>query len=174
MNGVLRWVGQAVAWLVFAALVGVFAHWPVFSQIPEDYGELTLSLAHLTERVGPCIQRTPEELAELPPNMRIPEECPRERVPAVIEVTVDDRTLLARSVRPAGLFSGGRVYLVESWPLPAGTYTLQLRLRDSPREQGFDKEQQFELRLSRGASAVLDVGDGEARLINPSASETPT
>lgn len=174
MIGTLRLIGRGLAWLVFAALVGVLAHWPVFSQIPEDHGELTLSLAHLTERVGPCIQRTPEELEALPPNMRIPEECPRERVPAVIEVTVDDRTLLSRSVRPAGLFRGGRSYLVEAWALPAGNYSLRLRLRDSPREEGFDKEQQFDLQLTRGASAVLEVGDGEARLINPSAGESPT
>jgi hypothetical protein len=170
----LRPLGQALVWLLFAALVGGFTRWPAFSQIPEDHGALTLSLAHLTERIGPCVQRTPEELQELAPNMRVPEECPRERVPALIELTLDDRTLLARTVRPAGLFRGGRVYLIESWSLPAGDYRLRLRLRDSPRETGFDIEQRFELRLERGASAVLEIGDGEAQLINSANGGSPT
>ncbi len=168
-----RLLGQGLAWLAFAALVGVFTQWPWFSQLPPDHGEFKLSLAHLTERVGPCTTLSPEELQNLPPNMRMPEQCPRERVPAVIELTVDDQTLLHRAVRPAGLFSGGRVYLVESWMLPAGSYRLHLRLRDSPREEGFDKEQVLDLHLARGASVLLEVGDGEARLINMTG-ERPT
>jgi hypothetical protein len=158
-------VGQAAAWLLFVALVGVFAQWPRHSALPQGHGELKLSMAHLTERMEPCVQLTAEELAALPPNMRNPERCPRERTPAVIELLVDGEPLLATAVRPVGLARGGRSYLQARWGLPAGDYELELRLRDTPRAEGFDLVQHFTLSLAAGESVLLDMGDGEARLI---------
>jgi hypothetical protein len=161
----MQLVGQGTAWLLFAAAVGVFAQWPSYSTIAPGHGELKLSMAHLTERLEPCVQLSAEELAALPPNMRAPERCPRERAPAVVELVADGAPLLQTAVRPVGLARGGRVYLQDRWALPAGEYELELRLRDTPREQGFDKVQRFSLALAAGESALLELGDGEARLV---------
>ncbi len=157
--------GQAAAWLLFAALAGSFAQWPRYSPLAAGHGELKLSMAHLTERLEPCVQLSPEELAALPPNMRAPERCPRARAPAVVELLLDDAPLFRATVRPVGLARGGRSYLQRHWGLPAGEYELELRLRDTPREQGFDKVQRFKLSLAAGESVLLNMGDGEARLI---------
>lgn len=157
--------GQVVAWSVFLGVTGVFAQWPTFSPLPPGHGQLTLSMAHLTERLEPCVELTPEELAALPPNMRMPERCPRTRAHAVIELWVDGELLLRDAVRPTGLARGGRSYLQAHWGLPAGDYLLELRLRDSPREVGFDKVQHLELSLSAGESVLLNLGDGDARLV---------
>lgn len=158
-------VGQATAWLLFVALLGVFAQWPRHSALPQGHGELKLSMAYLTQRMEPCVQLTAEELAALPPNMRNPERCTRERTPAVIELLVDGELLLATAVRPVGLARGGRSYLQARWGLPAGDYELELRLRDTPRAEGFDLVQRFRLSLAAGESVLLNMGDGEARLI---------
>ncbi len=171
----MRWprpwqlAGQAACWALFAATAGVFAHWPAYSPLPEGYGELKLSMAHLTERLEPCVQLSPEELAALPPNMRAPERCPRARAHALIELDADGRPLLSTAIRPAGLARGGRAYLQARWGLPAGDYALELRLRDTPRDDGFDKVQRFTLSLAAGESALINVGDGEARLVPGSA-----
>lgn len=157
--------GQVVVWTLFASIAVVFAQWPVYSPLAEGRGELKLSMAHLTERLEPCVQLSPEELQELPPNMRMPEQCPRARADAVVQLLVDDRPLLDTSVRPVGLARGGRTYLQAHWGLPAGSYALELRLRDTPRDEGFDKVQHFKLNLAAGESVLLDVGDGHARLI---------
>jgi hypothetical protein len=57
--------------------IGYFATLPKYRQIPDDVALIKLSISHLGDRE--CRKRTPEELAKLPPNMRAPMECPRER-----------------------------------------------------------------------------------------------
>lgn len=161
----MQLAGQAVAWTLFAVVTGAFAQWPVYSPLPPGHGELKLSMAHLTERVEPCVKYTSEEIAALPPNMRVPEKCPRARVHAVVQLLVDGEPLLDTAVRPVGLARGGRTYLQANWGLPAGAYALELRVRDTPREEGFDKVQHFALSLAAGESVLLDIGDGESRLI---------
>ncbi|MFU8895722.1 MAG: hypothetical protein ACNA8J_04990 [Gammaproteobacteria bacterium] len=158
-------VGQAAAWTLFAVITGTLAQWPTYSPLPQGHGELKLSMSHLTERVEPCVRLSPEEIAALPPNMRAPEKCARERIQAVVKLLVDDEPLLDTTVRPAGLARGGRAYLQANWGLPAGDYTLTLWLRDTPRDEGFDMVQHFPLRLAAGESTLLDLGDGAARLV---------
>jgi hypothetical protein len=161
----LQFAGQALAWTFFAGITGVFAQWPAYAPLPAGHGELKLSMAHLTERLEPCVQLSQEELLALPPNMRVAERCERARAYAVLELLLDGEPLLDTRVRPVGLARGGRTYLQAHWHLPAGNYFLELRLRDTPRDEGFDKLQNFELKLTPGESALLNVGDGEARLI---------
>lgn len=157
--------GQVTAWTLFATVTVVFAQWPVYSPLAEGRGELKLSVAHLTERLEPCVELSPEELQALPPNMRTPEQCPRARADAVVQLLVDDEPLLDTAVRPVGLARGGRTYLQAHWGLPAGSYALELRLRDTPRAEGFDNVQHFQLSLAAGESVLLEVGDGHARLV---------
>lgn len=164
---VLRAIGQGLAWLALLAPVIIFAQWPRYSPLPDGHGELKLSLAHTTERLRPCRRLGADELRALPANMRNIEQCERGRAPALLRIDLDGRPLLDASVSPSGLHSDGRAYLQRSWPLPAGRYALHLALRDSPREQGFDREQRFDLELAPGDSVLLQVGDGEARLISP-------
>ncbi len=165
LPGVMQLAGQSLAWLLFATTTGLFAQWPVYSPVPQGHGELKLSMARLTERLEPCQQLSPEEIAALPPNMRITEQCPRSRVHAVVELDADGALLLGTSVRPVGLARGGRSYLQGRWSLPAGDYQLELRLRDSPRDAGFDLVRRFSLSLGAGESVLLSVGDDEPRLL---------
>lgn len=155
-----------VVFLGVAAAVGVLSQWPGFHPLPPGHGELTLSMAHLTARLEPCRSLTEEERAALPPNMRVLEVCARPRVPAVIEVTVNDERLLAAAVRPAGLHRDGRAYLVRSWALPAGIHRVTLNLRDTPREEGFDERYDLVVDLAENASIVMEVGDGGVRMLN--------
>jgi hypothetical protein len=54
-----------------------FRHGPGLPQIPDDVALVKLSISHLGDRE--CRKRTPEELEKMPPNMRAPLDCPRER-----------------------------------------------------------------------------------------------
>jgi hypothetical protein len=159
-----RYAGQALAWAGFALVTGVFAQWPEWSPAPAGSGEIKLSMAHLTERLEPCVELSQEELRALPPNMRVAQRCPRARADAVVQLAVDGDLLLDARVRPVGLARGGRAYLQGRWHLPPGEYALELRLRDTPREEGFDKVRHLSLSIAPGESVLLDIGDGEARL----------
>jgi hypothetical protein len=161
---VRRILGQALVWAALLLPVGLFTQWPRYAPVPPGHGELKLSLAHLTERLEPCRPLSEEERRALPPNMRVTEICERARALAVLEIVLDGEVLFAESVRPAGLHRDGRAYLHRVVTLPAGRHALELRLRDSPREQGWDREQAFVLDLKPGMSALLRIGDGEARL----------
>jgi hypothetical protein len=161
----LQIAGQTAAWALFITVTGVFAQWPTYAPLAAGHGELKLSMAHLTSRLEACVQLTQEEIVALPPNMRVSERCPRARADAVVQLVVDGRPLVERTVRPAGLARGGRAYLQGYWSLPAGAYALEFRLRDTPRIEGFDKVQHLHLDLAPGESVLLNVGDGIAHLV---------
>ena len=77
-------VGQIVLYGAFAAFIGFFATSPRYQHLAPDQALVKLSLAHFGDRE--CRKRTAEELKQLPPNMRAPMECPRERSPLTIEL----------------------------------------------------------------------------------------
>ncbi|HRQ64577.1 MAG TPA: hypothetical protein PKZ76_06925 [Xanthomonadaceae bacterium] len=159
-----RLFGQALVWAALIVPVGLLAQWPSYAPVPHGHGELKLSMAHLTQRMAPCRVLSEEERMALPPNMRVREVCERARAPAVLEIVLDGAVLVTETVRPAGLHRDGRAYLHRVVTLPAGRHALELRLRDSPREDGWDREQTFALDLKPGMSALLRIGDGEATL----------
>ncbi len=146
-------------WVLTGLALATFSHWPVFSPAAADQGELKLSMAHLTERLAECEVLTPEEVAKLPPNMRVTERCPRERASALLVIHLDGAELLRTWVRPAGFHNDGRVYLQKRWLLTAGDRELRVQLRDSPREDGFDYDVEVHLPLAVRESALLHISD---------------
>lgn len=164
MNSITRISIQLLAWTALAFLVGAFARGPEFDTLPPGHGQLSLALAYLSPRLEPCRQLSEEERMALPPTRRVSEVCGRTRVPVEITLTLDDRTLLARTLEPGGLHGDGRIHLVEHWPLPAGDYRAELTLR-SPR---FDSPRTKRLSFILGprAAAVIEVDDHSIRLAN--------
>ena len=85
------WIGQALLYAVFALIIGVFSHWPTYRHLADDEALIKLSFTHAAQRVDECRKLTPQELAKLPPNMRTPMKCGRERAPIVVEVDIDGK-----------------------------------------------------------------------------------
>lgn len=155
---------QLLAWSLLGALILAFADGPSFNPLPAAHGRLTLAIAHLSERLEPCRQLSEAERMELPPTRRVTEVCERARVPVRVELMVNDRTLLAQEFEPSGFHQDGRIYRVESWPLPAGNYRVELTLTGRTAESS--RHEIFEFFLPAGASAVVDIEDHDIRLIN--------
>ena len=88
-RGMRAWAGQAVLYGLFALAIGVFSHWPSYRHLAPELALIKLSLVHAGKPVGDCRQQTAEELAKLPPNMRAPTRCPRERSPVTVELDID-------------------------------------------------------------------------------------
>lgn len=164
-------LGQALVWLAFAGVVGAFAQGPAFSPVPPGHGELKFSMAHLTDRLEPCRRLTQAERQKLPPTRRVKEKCGRARAEAMVEISLDGERLLRRTAEPAGLHEGGRVFMLEFWTLPAGRHELTLAMRDTPGADDFDEKHSFDLNLQDGDSALLNVGDGDVQLRQPSREE---
>jgi hypothetical protein len=126
-------VGQVILYGAFAAFIGYFATSPTYHQIPDDVALIKLSISHLGDRE--CRKRTPEELEKMPPNMRAPMDCPRERSDIKLEVDLDGKTSFQppcctppastrTACRPSTSASRSRPAST-SWPCACTTTSLQ-------------------------------------------------
>lgn len=138
INKPIRYLLQAINYTVFMGLIWFFATQPSFQILAEDEAVITIAFAHAGKIREPCRKLSYEELAELPPNMRKPEECPRERSPVTIEILLDSEPLYSESLAPAGLFGDGGVDVYYSKKIPAGEHHLTLKMNDSVRIKGFN------------------------------------
>ena len=152
----LQVLGQGVVYLVIALLFGLFSDWPRFTYFPADQAQIMLSFAHGAQRKGECRRLTAEEISELAPNMRRPMVCPRERLPVVIEVIVDDKPLYRASLPPSGLSGDGPSQVHRGFVVAPGTHRLTVRLRDSARTDGFDYERSETITLRARQNFVID------------------
>lgn len=151
-----RRAGQFLVLAMAAAFAAAFSNWPAYRQIPPGMAVVKLSFVHGGDRSAGCRRRTQEELAKLPPNMRRPIECPRERPPVVTELSIDGHTIFAASLPPGGLSRDGQSQVYRRFEVPAGEHRIVARLRDTPRAQGFDHERAETVSLEPGRSLSID------------------
>jgi hypothetical protein len=152
----MRIVGQLLVFAAFAALIGFLSAYPSYRRLPEDRALVRLSFSHAGATKGECRRFTPEEIAEMAPNMRRAMDCPRERVPVVVELDMDGKRLWSESLVPAGLARDGSSTVYRRFEVPAGAHRIAARLRDSNRSAGFDHEAATEVNLPPGGSFVID------------------
>jgi hypothetical protein len=117
---------------ILAVGVAALSNRPVYRSLPGGQGVLTLSLTHSADRKAACRKATRDELAALPPNMRRPDICPRERPPVRVELEIAGREVLARDVPPSGIAGDGPSRIFERFELPTGVHQVTVRLRDRP------------------------------------------
>src|SRR5690606_16840426 len=130
MSTALRMLARfAVLALVFAGAASL-SNWPVHRSLPENGGVLTLSFSHGADRSALCRKATPEELAALPPNMRRPEICPRERPSIHVEMDIDGVRKIDIEAPPSGFGRSGPSRIHQSFTLPAGEYEVAVRMRE--------------------------------------------
>jgi len=156
MQRYLAIAGQFALYALFAGAIALFSRWPVYHQLGDDQALITLSIVHEGQRLKLCAQRTPEELAKLPPNMRAPLDCPRERAPLAVEVELDGRLAAHQVAQPSGLSRDGRASLYQRLVTTAGSHHIIVRLRDRPREQGFDYQGEATVQLQPAQALVID------------------
>jgi len=156
MTGLLRRAGQFAVIVALFASVAAFANWPVYRQIPEGAGIITLTFVHGAGRRTECRRLSAEEIAKLPPNMRRVEECPRARRPLYVELDINGRGVFQASLPPTGIAGDGPSRVYERFVLPAGEYDVSVRMRDTPRTEGFDHARSGRITLAPDQMFVID------------------
>lgn len=154
-QGIGAAVGLAVTTLLFAATAWLSFN-PEYRQIPADAAVVKLSFSHGSDRSASCRKRTPEELNKLPPNMRRPLDCPRERGPVYSELFIDSAAVFAASLAPSGISRDGPSRVYQRFVVPAGKHVLLARMRDTPRVEGFDHSTEKTVELAPGQSLAID------------------
>ena len=161
---ILAFSGQVALYAAFAAVIAVLSSWPTYRHLPEGHALIRLSMIHHAQRVHECEAISAEELAALPPNMREPMRCPRERAPVTVEIDVDGALAHRETVSASGLSGDGPASVYRRLTVPAGVHHLSVRLRDSLRAEGFDFERNGVVDLAPAQILVVDF-DAENKAI---------
>lgn len=154
--GIAAWAGQAVLYGLFAIAIGVFSQWPTYHHLAADQALIKVSFTHSGKPAGECRPMTEAELGRLPPNMRAPMKCPRERSPVTIEVDIDGVPALRRVAAPSGLSRDGASALYQRLQVRAGEQRLAIRMNDDARHPGFTYQKEAVVRLAPAQILVID------------------
>lgn len=150
------WLGQFLLYALFAGVIGVFSRWPVYQHLAPDQALVKLSFTHSGKPVGDCVRQSEAELAKLPPNMRAPIKCPRERSPVTVEVDIAGVTALRRSAAPSGLSRDGASAMYQRLVVSAGEQRIAVRLNDDARRAGFTYQRDVTVKLAPAQVLVID------------------
>jgi len=154
--GPVQWLGQFLLYGLFALLIGVFTQWPPYHPLGENQALIKVSVARLGQPVGECRRLTDEELAELPPNMRDPVRCPRERSPLSMEVHINGSRMLERVAQPSGLSRDGAAAIYERLVVSAGEQHINVRFNEDVRPGARVYEHEASVALAPGQVLVID------------------
>ena len=152
----MKHLGQALAYAAFAAFVGLLSVWPQYSLLAPQQAIISLSFSHAGLRIGECHTYSQEELNELPPNMRKPTECPRERYPVHLTLTLDNSLLYEETLQPSGLWNDGKSNVYSRMTVAAGLRRLRVTMNESGSVPGVDYEREEQVNLSPGQNLLIN------------------
>ncbi len=156
-----RLLAQALFFGLFGLVIGVFSHWPAYQVLAPGRAVVKVSFTHHGKPVSECRQVSVAELARLPPNMRAPVQCPRERSPVRVEVDVDGQTVYQHVARPSGLSKDGASSVYQRLELAAGPHEIAVRMNDDSRQTGYTHTRTGSVALRPAQILVIDF-DPEA------------
>ena len=156
MTRILRIAGQFAVIAALFVAVAALADWPIYRQIPQGSSVVILTFVHGADRRAECRRLSPEEIAKLPPNMRKVDDCPRQRRALYVELDVDGRALYRASLPPTGIAGDGPSRAYQRFVVPAGEYDIAVRMRDTPRLDGFDHQRTGHIVLAPDQMFVID------------------
>lgn len=139
-NKYLRYVLQAINYSIFMGLIWYLSTSPSYRQLAEDEAVITISFSHAGELKELCRKRSQKELMALPPNMRAPMDCTRERSPIIIEALLDGAVMYQQTAEAPGLFKDSGVDIYHSAKVSAGSHHLAIKMDDSVLKKGFNHE----------------------------------
>jgi hypothetical protein len=155
LNRILRYGAQALLYVAFGAAIGYFSSRPVYEVMPPHQALVRLSFSHGAKPVAPCRERTEEELAKLPANMRVKLDCPRSRAPVRVEIEMDGKLLYDIVAQPAGVRRDGASTVYRRLPVAAGRHAFKARLSDTP-DGAFGYAAEEVIELAPGRVLLID------------------
>lgn len=156
LKNILRYSGQALFYGLFVAFIGYFSVAPAYVHFPPDQALIKVSFSHAGQPLEECRVRTAAELEKLPPNMRMPTQCGRERSSVTFELDLDGQAIYRAELPPRGLSRDGASTVYQRFPVPAGQHRFCARLRDSVRVPDFNYTREADVTVVPGQVFVVD------------------
>jgi hypothetical protein len=161
----LRLTGQFVVIAALFAAVATFADWPAYRQFPSGSAIVILTFVHGADRKAECRRLSAQEIEKLPPNMRRVQDCPRARRPIYVELDLGGRTTFRESLPPTGIAGDGPSRVYQRFVVPAGKYDIAVRMRDTPRAEGFDHAREGAVTLVPDQTFVIDFRSARGEFV---------
>lgn len=155
MNPV-RYLLQAVLFAIFMSVVWFLSTDPLYKPLEDGKAVVIVAFGHAGKPVQPCRTRTPEELAALPPNMRMAQDCPRERSPIVVEVLLDNEVALKETFNPPGFYKDLGVEIFHRTNVPVGKHHVVARMSDDVNVEGYTHVAEGDIELTQGKILVVE------------------
>jgi hypothetical protein len=156
VHNALRWTIQAILYGAFALAIGVFSTWPSFRQLGAEQALLRLSLLHTGAPLLDCRERTAEELAKMPAHMRTAKDCPRERSPVRVRVSLDGAVVIDEAFPASGLARDGAAAAYRRLPVSAGRHRLSVDVNDNARQAEVFQSRTESVDLAAGQVLLID------------------
>lgn len=169
-----QWAGQIVFYVLVVAMVGYFSDSPSWQLVSPDEGAIKLVVRHSGKLLGECRQLNNEELADLAPNMRNVQTCPREKSPLFVQMSIDDDIVYENTIEPSGLHDDGILALYEEFVHKAGSVDLQVRVRDDIRKESFSHTLDRTIELDPLRAILIEFHDNGFKVIQPAKPEART
>jgi hypothetical protein len=159
--------GALVAAAVMLALgAGSRAPW----RVEDDRAAIRLAWQARSERSEECRPLTEEERARRPVHMRRSEVCETRAVAYLLRVAVDDRVVVADTVRGAGARADRPVHVSRELRVPPGEHALEVSFRplaEGPDTAGLSLFARVRLAPRDVALVTHDAGGDELVLREP-------
>jgi hypothetical protein len=147
LKEIMQYAGQAVFYSLFIAVIGYFSSAPAYEHFPKDMALIKASFSHAGQPKEECHVRTADELAKLPPNMRVAIQCGRERSPVMFDLELDGKVVYRAELPPAGLSRDGVSTVYQRFQVPVGRHHLRARIKDSVRVPDFNYVKEADVEL---------------------------
>jgi hypothetical protein len=152
-------LGEFTMYAIFAVVVGAFSSWPSYEMLGADRAIVSLVFSHAGERIGECRRLSQDELNKLPPNMRKPADCPRERHPVRVEFRTGEQVLYKRTLAPSGIWADGEASIYFRVEVDSGAHDLFIGMNDSGGEADFDVTASVTVELPPGRNLVIQFDE---------------
>lgn len=155
----IRYLRQLLAYIAFAGVILMFASGPPYRMLESQEAIVSITFSHAGQRVGECHTLSQRELDELPPNMRKPSSCPRERHPVFVSLIANEQLLFAETLAPSGLWNDGKANVYRRITVQAGDYQLRMAMNDSGSDRTFDYERVESVSIKPGQNLVIGFNE---------------
>ncbi|HEY5645278.1 MAG TPA: hypothetical protein VIS76_05025 [Pseudomonadales bacterium] len=160
-----QWLIRVAVALLFAGWLGYCSNSPPYRHLGTGLSTIMLSVHHAGQVLGTCRERSAEELAALPENMRAPLVCPRERSPLVLELLLDGRTMFSETLAARGVHHDGRASVYRRLTVTSGEVDVLVRLKDHVDQETFPYVSRLRTDLRPGANLVIDFDSDAGRFV---------
>lgn len=160
MNKLPQYIGQVVAYGLFMLFIAYFSSAPDWAHTQPDEATVKVSIRHAGQILGECRDLSVEELSKLPPNMKVPQVCPRERSPVSLKILLNGKLLYEETANPSGLQNDGVSTFYSRFTIPAGEHNISATLKDNVNDDQDRYEFEQRMRISPRQVVVVDFKDG--------------